>query len=191
MSPSAKILLEVDALTAGYAQPVVGPLSLHLAAGEIVGIVGPNGCGKSTLLAALTGSARVFAGEVRKRAGLRLSLQQQKPPVIDGIPFNAGELIALTGATARGLPSWLESRLHERLDRLSGGQLQFLYLWAGLQAPADVVLLDEPTNNLDPEGVAFLESVLRLRAEEGVGLLVVSHDARFIDSVASRKVSLA
>lgn len=190
MSPSANVLLEVDALTAGYAQPVVGPLTLNLAAGEIVGIVGPNGCGKSTLLAALTGSARVFSGEVRKRAGLRLSLQQQKPPEIDGIPFNARELIGLTGATATGLPSWLASRLDERLDRLSGGQLQFLYLWASLQAPADVVLLDEPTNNLDPEGVAFLELVLRQRAEEGVGLLVVSHDARFIDAVASRKVSL-
>ncbi len=183
-------LLEIEALAAGYAQPVVGPLSMRLGAGEILGVAGPNGCGKSTLLAALTGSARVFSGRIGKRAGLRLSLQQQKPPEIGGIPFNAGELIALTGAGADGLPPWLASRLGERLDRLSGGQLQFLYLWACLQAPADVVLLDEPTNNLDPDGVAFLEGALRRRAAEGAGLLVVSHDARFVGAVCSRTVKL-
>ena len=153
----------------------------------MLGIVGPNGCGKSTLLAALTGSARIFSGRLDKRPGLRISLQQQAP-VIEGIPFNGAELLALTGASAEGLPPWLESRLAERLDRLSGGQLQFLYLWACLQAPADVVLLDEPTNNLDPDGISFLEGALRRRAGEGTSLLVVSHDARFIDAVCDRTV---
>lgn len=183
-------LLELDALRAGYVRPVVGPLSLRLAGGEVVGIVGPNGVGKSTLLAALTGSARLFSGRIDKRPGLRLSLQQQQPPAIDGVPFNGQELLALTGATAEGLPPWLAPRLTQRLDRLSGGQLQFLYLWACLQAPADVVLLDEPTNNLDPEGVAFLEGALRRRAGQGAALLVVSHDARFIDAVCDRTVKL-
>lgn len=187
---SAQLLLEVEALTAGYARPVVGPVSLRLFGGEILGIVGPNGCGKSTLLAALTGSARVFSGHIGKPAGLRLSLQQQQTPEIEGLPFNGHELLVLTGASAEGLPPWLAPRLGERLDRLSGGQLQFLALWACLQAPADVVLLDEPTNNLDPEGVAFLELALRRRAAAGLGLLLVSHDARFIDSVCARKVVL-
>ena len=190
MSDASNTLLRIESLSAGYAQPVLGPLSMQLCAGEILGIAGPNGCGKSTLLAALTGSARIFAGRIDKPAGLRLSLQQQQPPNTDGLPFNARELIALTGATTQGLPPWLASRLGERLDRLSGGQLQFLYLWACLQAPADVVLLDEPTNNLDPEGVSFLEVALRRRASEGAGVLVVSHDARFIDTVCSRTMRL-
>ena len=183
-------LLDIEALRAGYSRPVVGPVSLQLRAGEVLGVVGPNGCGKSTLLAALTGSARIFAGRIGKRAGLRLSLQQQQPPLTEGVPFNGAELLALTGAGAEGLPPWLAPRLGERLDRLSGGQLQFLYLWACLQAPADAVLLDEPTNNLDPEGVAFLEGALRRRAGEGAGLLLVSHDARFIDAVCDRTVRL-
>ncbi|MFZ4537418.1 ATP-binding cassette domain-containing protein [Propionivibrio sp.] len=187
---SAAALFEIDALSAGYTRPVVGPVSLRLGGGEVLGLVGPNGCGKSTLLAALSGSARIFSGRIDKRPGLRLSLQQQQPPQIDGVPFNGAELLALTGAGAEGLPPWLASRLSERLDRLSGGQLQFLYLWACLQAPADVVLLDEPTNNLDPEGVAFLEVALRQRAGEGAGLLVVSHDARFIDAVCDRTLVL-
>jgi ATPase subunit of ABC transporter with duplicated ATPase domains len=183
-------LFELDALTAGYARPVVGPVSLRLVRGEILGIAGPNGCGKSTLLAALTGSARIFSGRIDKRPGLRLSLQQQQAPLSEGLPFNGTELLALTGAPAAGLPPWLAPRLTERLDRLSGGQLQFLYLWACLQAPADAVLLDEPTNNLDPEGVTFLEGALRRRASDGAGLLLVSHDVRFIDAVCDRTVAL-
>jgi len=186
----ASVLLEVDALAAGYARPVVGPVSLRLSGGEVLGIVGPNGCGKSTLLAALTGSARIFSGHIDKPAGLRLSLQQQQTPEVEGLPFNGHELLALTGAGTEGLPPWLSSRLAQRLDRLSGGQLQFLALWACLQAPADVVLLDEPTNNLDPDGVSVLESALRQRAQAGAGVLVVSHDARFIDAVCDRKVVL-
>ena len=99
-------------------------------------------------------------------------------------------MLALTGAGAEGLPPWLSSRLAQRLDRLSGGQFQFLALLACLQAPADVVLLDEPTNNLDPDGVGVLEPAVRKRAQEGAGVLVVSHDARFIDAVCDRKVVL-
>lgn len=184
------VLLRIEALCAGYAQPVFGPLSLTLARGEIVGLAGPNGAGKSTLLAALCGGARVFSGRIVRAPGLRLSLQQQQLPAGEGIPLCGRELLALTGAGADGLPDWLRPCLAERLDRLSGGQAQFLALWACLQAPADAVLLDEPTNNLDPAGIAFLAGALRRRAQSGAGLLVVSHDERFMASVCDRQVAL-
>lgn len=184
-------LLTVSDLSAGYGRPVVGPVDFTLDRGEVLGLAGPNGSGKSTLLAALVGSARRFSGSARLAVGAEISWQTQRQPAVAGIPLNGRELLALTGAATAGLPAWLAARLEERLDRLSGGQLQFLHLWACLQAPADVVLLDEPTNNLDPEGVAALESAIGARAAAGAGVLLVSHDERFVAAVCRRVVHLA
>ena len=171
---------------AGWQQPATQPVDLTLAAGEIVGLTGPNGVGKSTLLAALAGRATVFSGHIEQCPGLRLALQTQDVPPVDGLPLSGRELLALTDATADGLPPWLAERLDLRLDRLSGGQRHYLALWAILQAPADLVLLDEPTNNLDAAGVAHLTAHLRERAEAGAGMIVVSHDAAFVEEVCDR-----
>lgn len=183
-------LLKVEQLVAGWQQPATAPVDLTLASGEVVGLTGPNGVGKSTLLAAIAGRARVFSGCLTQRPGLRLALQTQGVPPVDGLPLSGRELLALTGACPAGLPPWLADCLDSRLDRLSGGQRHYLTLWAVLQAPADLVLLDEPTNNLDAAGVAHLTAHLRERAEAGAGLLVVSHDAAFVDAVCDRVVVL-
>lgn len=177
-------------MVAGWQEPASQPLDLLLGAGEIVGLTGPNGVGKSTVLAALAGRAKVFSGCVEQRPGLRLALQTQDIPPVDGLPLSGRELLALTGASADGLPHWLGERLDVRLDRLSGGQRHYLALWAILQAPADLILLDEPTNNLDAAGVAHLMAHLRERAEAGAGMIVVSHDAAFVQSVCDRVLVL-
>lgn len=183
-------LLHIERLVAGWQQPATQPVDLTLSAGEIVGLTGPNGVGKSTLLAALAGRASVFAGHIKQRPGLRLALQTQDIPPLNGLPLSGRELLALTGATADGLPPWLAERLDLRLDRLSGGQRHYLALWAILQAPADLVLLDEPTNNLDAAGVAHLTAHLRDRAKAGAGMIVVSHDAAFVEGVCDRVLVL-
>lgn len=181
-------LLVLDKVVAGWQGPATRPIDLRLGAGEVVGLSGPNGVGKSTLLAALAGRARVFAGEIIRQPGLRLALQTQDIPPLQGLPLSGRELLALTGAGCEGLPPWLLGRLDSRLDRLSGGQRHYLALWAVLQAPADLVLLDEPTNNLDAAGVAYLTEHLRDRAATGAGILVVSHDAAFVAAVCDRVV---
>ena len=183
-------LLQIEQLVAGWQQPATLPLDLTLAPGEIVGLTGANGVGKSTVLAALAGRATVFSGRIEQRPGLRLALQTQDVPPVDGLPLSGRELLALTGATANGLPPWLAERLDLRLDRLSGGQRHYLALWAILQAPADLVLLDEPTNNLDAAGVAHLTAHLRERAEAGAGMIIVSHDAAFVEGVCDRVLVL-
>ena len=179
-------LLHIEGLVAGWRRPAMRALDLRLAAGEVVGLTGPNGVGKSTVLAALAGRATVFSGRIERRPGLRIALQTQDIPPVGGLPLSGRDLLGLTGASADGLPSWLSGRLDERLDRLSGGQRHYLALWAVLEAPADLVLLDEPTNNLDAAGVAHLTGHLRDRARGGAGLIVVSHDAAFVESVCDR-----
>jgi ATPase subunit of ABC transporter with duplicated ATPase domains len=183
-------LLQAQGLVAGWQQPATQPLDFAIAAGEVVGLTGPNGVGKSTVLAAIAGRANIFAGRLERAPGIRLGLQTQDVPPVVGMPISGRELLALTGATASGLPPWLAERLDVRLDRLSGGQRHYLTLWAVLQAPADLLLLDEPTNNLDQAGVAHLTAHLRERAENGSGLLVVSHDAAFVAAVCDRVIEL-
>jgi ATPase subunit of ABC transporter with duplicated ATPase domains len=182
--------LMLDALVAGWQQPATRPLSLDVAAGDIVGLTGPNGAGKSTLLAAIAGRARVFSGRLEKSPGLRVTLQTQEVPPVAGLPLSGAELLALTGASPDSLPAWLADRLDQRLDRLSGGQRHYLALWAVLQAPADLVLLDEPTTHLDSRGVAHLAATLRARAEAGGSALVVSHDGDFIAATCQRVIRL-
>lgn len=183
-------LLQVEALVAGWQQPATPPVNLSLAAGEIIGLTGPNGVGKSTVLAALAGRAQVFAGRIVRQPGLRLALQMQDVPPVDGLPLSGRELLQLTGACPQGLPPWLIDRLDQRLDRLSGGQRHYLALWAILHAPADLVLLDEPTNNLDAAGVQHLTAHLHDRARAGAGIVVVSHDAAFVEAACDRVLRL-
>lgn len=184
------VLLRAEKLVAGWQQAATQPLDLSVGAGEIVGLTGPNGVGKSTLLAAFAGRAKVFSGRIEQLPGVRLTLQAQEVPPVVGMPLSGRELLALTGASPKGLPVWLADRLDSRLDRLSGGQRHYLTLWAILQAPADLVLLDEPTNHLDVAGVAHLTAHLRDRAAAGAGLLVVSHDTAFVDAVCDRVIVL-
>ena len=183
-------LLRARALVAGWQGPATAALDFELESGRILGLTGPNGVGKTTVLSALAGRARVFSGLLEMRPGLRLALQTQDVPPVAGVPLTGRELLGLTAAPADGLPPWLAERLDLRLDRLSGGQRHYLALWAILQAPADLVLLDEPTNNLDAAGVAHLASALRERAASGSGVVLVSHDHDFVAQVCDQVIVL-
>jgi len=184
------IILEARGVQAGYRMPVMNPVSLRVRAGEVIGVRGPNGCGKSTLLKVLAGSATLFAGTVNRRPGVRVAHQHQNPLPLENVPLSGHELLRLTGADAKGLPDWIAPLLPRRLDQLSGGQLQFLQVWACLRAPIDLVLLDEPTNNVDHAGVeCLIAEIGRLRGK--VAMLVVSHERRFIDGTCDRVLDMA
>jgi ATPase subunit of ABC transporter with duplicated ATPase domains len=98
-------------------------------------------------------------------------------------------VLALTGADASTPPERMRPWLARRVDRLSGGQFQLLNAWACLAGDAGLVLLDEPTNNLDPDGEALLVELLR-RRPEGRTVLLVSHERPFLDQVADRVLEL-
>lgn len=182
-------LIELNEMVAGYAAPVIGPVSLTVRAGEIVGIQGPNGIGKSTLLRAITGVSRVFQGEIRRQPGLQVAHQRQRPVRISPMPLLGRELLKLTGADHSAPPDRLAHLLDNRLDRLSGGQVQLLQIWACLGGRAQLILLDEPTNNLDPGSVDTLIHLLMER-DRSRAVLLVSHEADFVGRVCNRVVEV-
>jgi ATPase subunit of ABC transporter with duplicated ATPase domains len=181
-------LLVLDRVTAGYEEPVVGPVSFRLDAGDVVGLWGANGSGKSTLLRAVVGETRVFAGQVAFAPGALLAWQAQRSARLAEMPFDGRDYLRFAGAV-REPPPRLSAWLRRRIDRLSGGQFQLLAIWAVLGTCANVVLLDEPTNNLDPAGQDVLADTLeQARGERAV--LMVSHERDFLERTCSRVVEL-
>ena len=186
---TAGALVTAEEVVVGYARPVLGPLTFRVAPGDVVGVWGPNGAGKSTLLKALAGTARVLSGRLNVSREGRIAYQSQQPVRLPEMPLTGRELLAYLGADASTAPQRLQGWLDQRMDRLSGGQFQLLTIWVCLGGSADLVLLDEPSNNLDPEGVEALADILAARrGREAV--LVVSHEAPFLERVATRRLEV-
>jgi len=184
-------LVALQELVAGYGEPVVGPVSFTVEPGEVVGLAGPNGSGKSTILGAIIGSTRVFSGTVRRQEGIKVAVQAQVPSRLREMPVTGIEVLRLTGADRHEVPGRVQPLLDLRLDRMSGGQYQLLNVWACLGCGAELVLLDEPTNNMDPRATAALEEVVLASREKGRGMLVVSHEHDFLERVSTRLVEVA
>ena len=180
--------LEARDLSVGYAAPVLTGLSLRVQPGEVVGLWGPNGCGKSTLLRALVGEARIFQGCLVRPPELILGYLPQRPVRLAEMPFRGSEFLRYAGVR-RPAPERMEPLLHQRVDRLSGGQFQMLSAWAVLGGPGSLLLLDEPTNNLDPEGEVFLAAQLREQAGRRAAV-VVSHERSFLEQATGRILEL-
>jgi ATPase subunit of ABC transporter with duplicated ATPase domains len=183
-------LLLVADLVAGYSDGIAGPISFTVHDGDILGLAGPNGSGKTTIFNAIIGTARVFSGTIARRAATRVSVQRQYPVRLREMPLSGRELLRLTGAFDRSIPPALARLMDVRIDRISGGQFQLLQVWACLGSAADLVLLDEPTNNMDPKAIATLGDLL-LEARDGRGVLLISHDHRLLQRVCTSVVDLA
>jgi zinc transport system ATP-binding protein len=105
------------------------------------------------------------------------------------MPLTAEEFLHYAQADQEAVPGRLRSWLGERIDRLSGGQFQLLSTWAALATRCDLVILDEPTNNLDPEGEEILAAILR--SEQGRrAVLLVSHEHEFLRNSCSRMIEI-
>lgn len=207
--------LRIDALHAGYGPvPVVHGLSLEVRSGEIVGVLGHNGMGKSTLLKAAMGLIAPTAGSVLFRDH---DLTRQAPHVrahvgIGYVPQGRGILGALSAeenlrlacigkagrrgedeALARALQ--LFPRLERLLDRkggmLSGGEQQLLALARALVPAPALLLLDEPTEGIQPNIVEEMAATLQqLRNQQGLSVLVVEQNLDFVLDCAERLLVL-
>jgi ABC transport system ATP-binding/permease protein len=169
-------------------------VSLGVAAGDRIGVVGRNGAGKTTLLAALAGTARLDSGRVTRTRGLRLGYLPQS----EDLAGRVGELVfgAIPGHSwaadprTRGIVGALLGgvSLDAQAERLSGGERRRTGLAAVLCQEHDLLLLDEPTNHLDIEAIGWLAGYLRTQAQ---AFVVVTHDRWFLDAVCERTWEVA
>ena len=168
-------LITAEDLLVGFNDPLLGPLSFALQRGDIVGLWGPNGVGKSTLLQTLIGAVDPLRGRVQRAEGLRITYQQQRATRLRLMPVSGREYLRYMHALSDDIPQPLRHLLNRRIDRLSGGQYQLLSVWVCIASGADLTILDEPTNNLDPRSLDVLTGLLRHRAGER-SVLLVSHE---------------
>jgi ATP-binding cassette subfamily F protein uup len=169
-------------------------VSLGVAAGERIGVVGRNGGGKTTLLEVLTGREQPDAGRVTRRGSLTVGILDQSgtlPPgttvrdVVLPATLFAAEHEWAADPNVRSVLTGLELDrlgLDAPVDTMSGGERRRVALAAQLVRPLDLLVLDEPTNHLDVEGVAWLAEFVRTRVG---ALVVVTHDRWFLDEVCT------
>lgn len=173
--------------------PVFTGLTTTLMRGDKVGIIGPNGAGKTTLLRVLLGELPPTAGDVRLGTNLRLAYFDQLRGQLDET-LTAEQTVAdgydtiKTGEGSRHVVGYLRDflftpdRARTPIKSLSGGERNRLLLAKLFAKPANVIVLDEPTNDLDAETLDLLEE--RLIEFDGT-LLIVSHDRAFLNNVVT------
>src|SRR6185312_13551833 len=200
-------VLDVSALHSGYGRiPILGGVTFSVARGEVLGILGHNGMGKTTLLRTLTGELRATAGEIRleNRDVTRMSMARRARAGLGYVPQGRQILPQLTvhenlrmGEVMRrgdsAIPEMLGyfPALVPLLDRpgqaLSGGQQQLLALARCLVGRPKVLLLDEPTEGIQPSIVEEIAATLkRLQAALGLTIVLVEQDLQFIAQLATR-----
>lgn len=189
---SGKLVVEAKGISHGFdAQQVVRDLDFTLMRGDKVGLIGANGVGKSTLLKILLGDLQPQAGKIKRGTKIEVAYFDQmrdqldlEKTVIDNVA-EGREKISINGRD-RHIISYLEDflfppkRTRVPVKALSGGERNRLLLARLFSKPANVLVLDEPTNDLDVETLELLESIL---VDFPGTVLLVSHDRAFLDNV--------
>ena len=191
---SGKLVVEVKNASVGYGgEPVIRDFSTRILRGDRVGIVGPNGVGKSTLLKLLLGELVPDKGKVVLGTKLQIAYFDQQraqleldKTVMDNLNYGS-EMVTINGRQ-RHVMGYLQDflfppkRVLSPVSSLSGGERNRLLLARLFTQPANLLVLDEPTNDLDVETLELLEELL---TDYQGTLLLVSHDRTFLDNVVT------
>lgn len=210
-------IVDVDSVTFGYSseEPVISGISFSINRPEFLCIVGPNGVGKSTLVKCITGMLKPTAGEVRihgRNVG-DYSLKELSR-YIGYVPVSAGDYNSMTVLDTVmvgrfGKQKWKTSKTDvrksykalasmqaealsmRRTSELSAGQQQKVSLARGIVQEAEVLILDEPTANLDPRHQVYVSSFLKeLSVQTQTSVIMISHDLNIAAKYADRLLVL-
>lgn len=182
---------------------VLDDISIDIPSGSITGLRGINGSGKTMLMRAICGLIRVDGGSIEVD-GKRVGVDVDGPPSVGLLIENPGFIDGFTGFDNL----WLLAQLTGRIGRdevesvlelvglgdagakayrtYSLGMKQRLGIAAAVMESPDLVVLDEPTNALDESGVALIQDIVHAQADRGAAVLVASHDAAVLSSLADR-----
>ena len=195
---SGDLVAELDGVSKRFAtRPLIEGLTMRIMRSDRIGLIGPNGAGKSTLIRLILGELAPDAGTVR--LGTRLNIAyfdqlraQLDPDVTLADAISPGSDWVQLGSERRHIVSYLgeflfpAQRVKSPISMLSGGERNRLLLARLFAQPANFLILDEPTNDLDIESLELLEA--RLQDYQGT-LLLVSHDRRFLDNVVTQTLA--
>jgi ATP-binding cassette subfamily F protein uup len=191
---SGKLVLQAESITYSYGgKPYIRNFSTVIMRGDKIGLIGPNGTGKTTLLKIFTGAIQPDSGTVRHGTKLRIaafdqlrSQLQEDKSVIENI--GQGNDFIIFNGSRRHVVSYLKDflflpeRCHTPVNILSGGEKNRLLLAKLFTRPANLLIMDEPTNDLDTETLELLEELL---LQFPGTLLLVSHDRAFLNNVVT------
>ncbi len=192
---SGKLVIEAKGLSKAFdGRTIIDAFGIRIHRGDRVGVAGPNGAGKTTLLNMLIGKLEPDECAVRLGANLEIASLEQgrdslKPDwtVADALTGGAGDLVVVNGA-ARHVASYMQDFLFQPeqvrtpVKVLSGGERARLMLARALAKPSNLLVLDEPTNDLDLETLDVLEEML---SDYAGTLVLISHDRDFLDRIAT------
>ncbi len=196
---SGQMVIEVEQLKYAYDEtPIIEDFSTLITRGEKIGIIGPNGAGKTTLLKLLLGELKPTEGRVRHGTRLEVIYFDQLREQIDGeqsVAENVGEGqdVLTFGGKQKHIYGYLQEflftpeRARQPARMLSGGERNRLLLARLFKRPSNVMVLDEPTNDLDAETLELLEELVA--GYEGT-LLLVSHDRAFLNNVVTSVIAV-
>jgi ATP-binding cassette subfamily F protein uup len=197
---SGRLVAELKGVSKGYGErTLVKDFSTRVLRGDRIAIVGPNGAGKSTLVKLLLGQIDPDKGQVRLGTGLEVAyLDQGREALKPGTTL--WDALANSGSDqimVRGRPRHVagyakeflfrDQQLRQPVESLSGGERNRLLLARTLARPANLLVLDEPTNDLDMDTLDLLEDLL---ADYEGTLMLVSHDRDFVERLASSTIGL-
>lgn len=176
---------------------VLHDISMEVAAGEILTVIGPNGSGKTTLFKALIGAVSPSSGVINRSSGLKIGYVPQKLHIDETLPMTVKRFMNLPGGhSVDVVAEALDNAGVPGLDKqqvmdLSGGQFQRVLLARALLGKPSLLLLDEATQGLDHRGAAeFYRQIADVRDKLGCGIIMISHELHVVMRRTDRVICL-